>query len=40
MATAVTDGMVVGSQWLAWGLWGGLGIALVVSVGAVVFHRR
>lgn len=37
MGAPFTEGLTLGATWLAWGLWGGMGLALVSAVARLVF---
>lgn len=39
MGDPVASGLMVGLRWVAWGIWGGLGIGLVIAVRELVFRR-
>lgn len=40
MGSSLTLGLDAGLKWVAWGIWGGLGLAVVIGFGLVVFGRR
>lgn len=37
MGTPFTQGLLLAQSWIAWGVWGGLGLAMVVGLYRLVF---
>ncbi len=40
VGSALASGQSLGLAWVSWGIWGGLGVAVVAGFGLIVFGGR